>query len=116
MDVLGTHLLWYSHGGECGAAHDAVRIVVYYIIQETGRVVAQEKTGFLPSSILGGRGGRVDLVISAPARGYTLLDVFIADPTRVNLVARASVTPQHDASKAARQEARHYGGDREGLP
>ena len=54
---------------------------------------APQKTGILPSSILGGQGGRVDLVISEPVRGHTLLDVVIADPTRVGLVARAKLFP-----------------------
>ena len=33
------------------------------------------------------------LAISEPARGHTLLDVVIADPTRVDLVARAAAVP-----------------------
>ena len=37
----------------------------------------------------------MDLVISEPARGHNLLDVVIADPTRVDLVARAAVVPEH---------------------
>ena len=62
----------------------------------------REKTGFLPSSIPRGQGGRLDLVISEPARGHTLLDVVIADPTRVDLVTRAPVVPRHAASDVAR--------------
>ena len=46
----------------------------------------------------------MDLVIPEPARGHSLLDVVIADPTRVDLVTREAVVPQHAASKAAR----HY--------
>ena len=53
----------------------------------------REKTEFLPSSIPGSRGGRVDLVIPEPGRGHTLLVVVIADPTRVDLVTRAAVVP-----------------------
>ena len=49
----------------------------------------------------GGRGGRVDLVISEPPRGHTFLDVVIADPTRVDLVARAGDVPHHAASEAS---------------
>ena len=40
----------------------------------------------------------MDLVISEPARGHILLDVVIADPTRVDPVA--AVVPQHAASEA----------------
>ena len=50
----------------------------------------------------------MDLVISEPQRGHTLLDVVIEDPTRVDLVTRASAVPQHAASEVARQKARHY--------
>ena len=52
----------------------------------------------------------MDLVISEPGRGHTLLDVVIAVPTHVDLVARAAVVPQHAASKAARQKERHCSG------
>ena len=76
-------MLRCSHGRERSAAHDAMRDVMYYIIWEAGRAFARERTGFLPSAIPRGRGGRVDLVISEPASGHTLLDVVIEDPTRV---------------------------------
>ena len=52
----------------------------------------------------------MDLVISEPARGHTLLDVGIVDPTRVDLVARATIFPHHAAPQAARQKERHYNG------
>ena len=55
-----------------------------------------------PSSILGGRGGCVDMVIFEHACGHTSLDIVIADPTRVDLVARARVVPQHAVSKVVR--------------
>ena len=51
----------------------------------------------------------MDLVISEPARGHTLLDVVIVDPTRVDL-ARAVVVPHHAAPEAVRQKERHYSG------
>ena len=44
----------------------------------------------------------MDLVIPEPTRGHILLDVVIADPMRVDLVARSVVVPQHVASEAAR--------------
>ena len=91
MDALGTHLLRCSDGGERIAAHDAVRDAIYYITREAGRVVMRERTGFLPSSILGGRGGCVDLVMSELVRGHTLLKDVTRDPTRVDLVARATL-------------------------
>ena len=84
MDALGTHLLRCSHNRERSAAHDAMRDAMYYIIREAGRAFAGERTSSLPSAIPRGRGGRVDLVISEPASGHTLLDVVIADPTRVD--------------------------------
>ena len=96
-----------SHGGEGTAAHDAVRDAIYYIIQDAGRAVVREKTEFLPSPILGSRGGCVDLVISEPGRGHTMLIVIIADPTRVDQVTRVAVVPQLAASKIARRKERH---------
>ena len=79
MDALRTYFLRPSHVGERIAAHDVVRDASYHIIREAGHVVVRGKTGFLPSSIPGGRGGRVDLVISEPTRGHTLLYVVIAN-------------------------------------
>ena len=114
MDVIRTHLLRCSHGGEHTTAHDNTCDANYYIIRDAGRVVVVEKTIFLPSSIPRARGGRVDLVISEPARGHTLLDVVIADPTRVDLFAEATVVPHHAASEAARQTERKYNGRRRG--
>ena len=90
--------------------HDTVRYAIYNIIRDARRAIVRKKTGFLPSSIPRGWGGRVDLVISEPTRGHTLLDVVRADPTRVDLVARAIVITKHAASKAARLEERHFSG------
>ena len=53
--------------------------------------IVREKTRFLLSPIPRGQGGLMDPVIFEPARGHTLLEVVIADPTRVDLVARAIV-------------------------
>ena len=108
MDALWTHLLWCSHGGERTPPHDAMRDAIYPITRDAGRAVVREKTRFLPSSILGCRRGCVDLVISEPALGHTLLDVVIANLTLVDLVSRVTVVPQHAASKAARKKERHY--------
>ena len=95
MDAFGTHLLRCSHGGGRTAAHDAVLDALYYIVRDAGRAVVRERTGFLPSAIPGDGAERVDLLIYEPASGHTLLDVVIADPTRVDLVSRAAVVPQH---------------------
>lgn len=69
-----------SHSGERTAAHDVVRDAMHYIIRDASRAILQEKRGFLPSAMLGGRRRRVDLVISEPAASHTLLYVVIADP------------------------------------
>ena len=55
--------------------------------------VVRERTSSLPSAILGGRGERVDLVISELASGHTLLDVVIAHLMQVDLVTRAEPFP-----------------------
>ena len=52
-----------------------------------------EKMGFLPSAIHKSREGCVDLVISELARGHTLLDVVMVDPTSVDLVTRVAIVP-----------------------
>ena len=55
-----------------------------------------------PSSTPGGQGKRVDMVMSEPVCGHTLLNFVIADPTRVDMVARAAIAPEHAASQAPR--------------
>ena len=40
--------------------------------------------------------------------GHTLLDVAIADPTRVDLVTRATIVPKHAALEGARQKEQRY--------
>ena len=101
-------MLWCSHGGERTVVHDDVCDAIYYIIRDARRAIVREKTGFLPSSIPGGRRGRGDLVISEPVCGHTLLDVIIADSTHVDIVVRTAIVPQHAALEAARQKERHY--------
>ena len=86
LDPLGTHLLRCARGGERPASHDSVRDAVYHIIRESRQHAQPERTGFLPSSAPGGRGGRVDIVISDAAVGHTLVDIVVADPTRRDLV------------------------------
>lgn len=75
--------------------HDAI----YYIIQDSGARTYERRRDF--SLRLGGRGRRVGLVISELARGHTSLEGGIADPTRVDLVVRATFFPQHAASQTA---------------
>ena len=43
----------------------------------------------------------MDLVILGPGRCHTLLEVVIADPTRADPVARATIVPRHAALEAA---------------
>ena len=83
---LDTHIMRCSRGGERISSHDSVRDSVYHILRESGQHVQRERTGFLPSSAPGGRGGRVDIVISDLVEGHILVDVVIADPTRRDLV------------------------------
>ena len=52
-------------------------------------------------------GGMHWLVISEPALDHTLLDIVIANPTRVDLVVGASVVPQYAASEGAREKEMH---------
>ena len=52
-----------------------MRDAVYHIIRESHQHAHRERTGFLPSSASGGRGGRVDIVISDAAVGHTLVDI-----------------------------------------
>ena len=110
MQALVHHLLRCSLGGERSPSHAAMRDTIYYIIQNAGRPSVCEKKKFLPSSVSRGRGGRAGLVISEPAHDHTLLDVVIANPTRVNLVAQETVVPQHVVLEAKRLKERHYRG------
>ena len=85
-----------------------MRDAVYHIIRESRQHAQRERTGFLPSSAPGGRGGRVDIVISDAAAGHTLVDIVVADPTRRDLVERAA---RHDlvaATDAERRKETHY--------
>ena len=69
----------------------SVGIVKRVPLRELRHHAHRERTGFLPSSALEGRGGRVDIVISDVAVGHTLVDIVVADPTRRDLVERAVV-------------------------
>ena len=80
-----------------------MRDALYHIIRESHQHAHRERTGFLPSSAPGGRGGRVDIVISDAAVGHTLVDIVVADPTRRDLVERAA---RHDLVAAADVERR----------
>ena len=85
-----------------------MRDAVYHIILESRQHAHRERTSFLPSSALGGRGGRVDIAISDAAVGHTLVDIVDADPTRRDLVERAA---RHDlvaATDAERRKETHY--------
>ena len=78
LHPLGTHLLQCASGSERTASHDSVRDALYHIIRESRQHAQRERTGFLPSSAPGGRGGRVDIVISDVAVGHTLVDIVVA--------------------------------------
>ena len=108
MDPLGTHLLRCARGGERTSSHDSVRDAVYHSIRESWQHAHRERSGFLPTSAPGVRGGRVDIVISDAAMGHTLVDIVVADPTRRDLVQR---TARHDivaATVAERRKETHH--------
>ena len=71
-------------------SHDSVHDAVDNIIRESRQHALRERIGFLPTSSPGGRGGRVDILISDAAVGHTLGDFVVADPTRRDLVERAA--------------------------
>ena len=79
-----------------------MRDAVYHIIRESRQHAHWER------SAPGGRGGRVDIVISDAAVGHTLVDIVVAIPTRRDLVERAA---RHDlvaATNAERRKETHY--------
>ena len=83
-----------------------MRDAVYHIIRESHQHAQRAHTGFLPSSALGGRGGRVDIEISDAAAGHTLVDIVVADPTRRDLVERAA--RQDLVANAERRKESHH--------
>ena len=85
-----------------------MRDAVYHIIRESRQHAHRERTGFLPSSALGGRRGRVDIVISDDAAEHTLVDIVVADPTRRDLVERAARPYLVAATYAKRRKETHY--------
>ena len=85
-----------------------MRDAVYHIIRESHQHAHRERTGFLPSSAPGGRGGRVDIVIPDAAVGHTLVDIVVADPTRRDLVERAARNDLVAATDAERRKEAHY--------
>ena len=80
----------------------------FHIIRESRQYAHRERTGFLPTSAPGGRGGRVDVVISDAAVGHTLVDIVVADPTRRELVKRAARKDLVTATHAERRKETHY--------
>ena len=77
-------------------------------VSRTSTHIGSALASFLPSSAPGGRGGRVDIVISDAAVGHTLVDVVVADPTCRDSVERAA---RHDliaATDAERRKEAHY--------
>ena len=56
----------------------------------------------------GGRGGRVDIVISDAAVGHTLFGITVADPTHRDLVERAARQDLVAATDAERRKETHY--------
>ena len=85
-----------------------MRDAVYHIIRESCQHAQRERTGFIPSSAPGGRGGRVDIVISDAAAGHALIDIVVADPTGGDLVERAARKDLVAATNAERRKEAHY--------
>ena len=55
-------------------------------MRESGQHAQRGHTIFIPSFAPGGRGGRVDIVISDLAEGHILVDVVIADAHSTSFV------------------------------
>ena len=76
--------------------------------RESRQHALRERTDFPPSAAPGGRGGRVDIVISDAVVGHTLVDIVVADPTRRDLVERAARQDLVAATNAERRKEAHY--------
>ena len=81
-----------------------MRDAVYQIIRESRQHAYRGRTSFLPSSALGGRGERVDIMILGAAVGHTLVDVVVVDLTRRDLVERAARQDLVAATDAERRK------------
>ena len=85
-----------------------MRDAIYHIIRELREHAHRERIGFLPSSALGGRGGRVDIRISDAAVKRTLVDIVVADSTHRDLVERATKHDLVAATDVERRKETHY--------
>ena len=81
---------------------------IYHIIRKSRQHVYREHTGFLPLSAPRGRVRRVEIVISDAAVGHTLVDIVVVDPTRRDLVERATRLDLVTATDAERRKETHY--------
>ena len=82
LDAHGVHLLRCPHGGGTTAAHDDVWDAVASIATEVGFRVGREKRHLLPRAGPDGPHRCVDHLFTDNARGRSLGDVVVADPTR----------------------------------
>ena len=85
------------------SSHGFVHDAVYHIIRGSRQQAHRERAGVLSSSAPGGRGERVDIVISDATMGHTLVDIIVADPTRRDLVECAT---RHDLVATTHAERR----------
>ena len=68
-----------------------------------------DESELMPTNqIIGGRGGRVDTVISDAAVGHTLVDIVVINPTRRDFVERAAKQDLVAATDAERRKETHY--------
>ena len=84
-----------------------MRDAVYHIIGEWRQNSHRERIGFLPISARGGRGGRVNIVISDGALGHALVDIVVADPTCRDFVERVAGQDIVAATDAERRKETH---------
>ena len=83
MDALGSHLMGCTRGGERTASHNAVRDSVFHIVRESSQYAQRDRTECLSSYAPIGRGGWDDIVISDLVEAHILVDVVVADSTRL---------------------------------
>jgi hypothetical protein len=101
------HLLCCVHGSECIGTHDAIRDTLVAITHDASFHMGRKQLHALPSTTFNSSHRQVDIMITKDGI-HTLVDVVIANPTRINLLPQSCVTQGFVTFDATQDKERSY--------
>jgi hypothetical protein len=107
IDYMGVHLLRCTHDNECTWTHDAICNTFVAITWDVSFHVEHKQLHVIPSTTFNSFRRRINIVFTKYGI-YTIVDIIIANPTRVDLLLQSCATWKFVVFETTQAKEKNY--------